>query len=80
MMKGITTGWNVVRLIRLVLGVAILVQGIIANNITSILVGAILGGMAIANIGCCGASACSVSTTHHNKSSNVKYEKLDSKQ
>lgn len=80
MMKGITKGWNVVRLIRLVLGVAILVQGMIANNITSILVGAILGGMTVANVGCCGANGCSVNTTHHNKSSKVKHEKLDSKQ
>ena len=80
MMKGVTTGWNVIRLIRLVLGVAILVQGMIASNITSILVGAILGGMAMANIGCCGANGCSLNTTPHNKSSKIDYEELDNKQ
>jgi len=80
MMKGITAGWNVVRLIRLVIGVAILVQGIIGNNVTSILAGALLGGMAMANIGCCGTNSCSVNKTPHDKSNKVNYEELDIKQ
>lgn len=54
------TGWHLARWIRLVLGIALLVQSIATSDV---LVGAfaiLLLGQAITNIGCCGPSGCSV--------------------
>ncbi|MFD2516128.1 hypothetical protein ACFSRY_19815 [Pontibacter locisalis] len=57
------TGWHLARWIRLVLGLALLVQAIAASDV---LVGAfaiLLLGQAFMNTGCCGPSGCSVSET-----------------
>ena len=67
MMKQILTAWNFFRLFRLILGVAILVQGIVVHDLTSMVLGVFLGGMAVVNIGCCGAGGCSVNTNSPNK-------------
>ncbi len=76
-MKVLLTGWNFMRLLRLVLGVAILVQGIIAADLLSILLGVVFGGMAIANIGCCGAGACSINNMKNNKARRIRNEEMD---
>lgn len=61
-MKTIVQGWNFMRLLRLVLGVAILVQGILAKDTVTIVLGVIIGGTAIAKIGCCGADGCTINS------------------
>lgn len=55
-MKAIFQGWNVMRILRLVLSIAIIVQGIISKDVLFISLGVIFGGMAIANMGCPGNS------------------------
>ena len=77
-MKAILNGWNFIRLLRLVLGVAILVQGIVAKDTTTILLGAAFGGMGLANIGCCGPNGCAVNTRSV-KTTKIEYEELDIK-
>lgn len=62
-MKALLANWNFLRVLRLVLGGVILVQGIIAMDFISILFGILFGGMAFFNIGCCGAAGCSVNPT-----------------
>jgi hypothetical protein len=59
-MKTILQGWNFIRILRLVLALAILTQGIIARDSMAIILGIVFGGMAVANIGCCGAGGCAV--------------------
>ena len=77
-MRAILQRWNVMRMIRLVLGVIILVQGIITKDIPAAILGIILGGMAAANIGCCATNACAVNPAQPiKKETNINHEKLD---
>ena len=78
-MKEILQRWNFMRLLRLGLGIAILVQGIVAKETITIVLGAIFGGMALANIGCCGTSACAVNSSSSNNKQKDNYEELDTK-
>lgn len=79
-MLKITKRWNLLRLLRLILGIAILAQGFNANDVILILVGAVFGGMAIANIGCSKTRGCRVNATPYNSTRSVNYEELDNKQ
>jgi hypothetical protein len=78
-MRLILQGWNLMRILRLVLAIAILVQGIITKDAVSIILGLIVGGMAITNTGCCGSSGCEVKSTGTNKTNRIHYEELDHK-
>lgn len=80
-MKAITQGWNFIRILRLVLGAAIMVQGIVARDTITIILGVAFAGMAVANIGCCGAGCCAVNTrnTTNNKTEDIHYEEVVSK-
>ncbi len=77
-MKKIIQGWNLMRLIRLVLGVIILVQGIMQKEYAFAFVGALFAALSIANIGCCGSQGCA--TTPINKdfknSKEITYEEV----
>jgi hypothetical protein len=76
-MKTILTGWNFMRLIRLVLGVAIVVQGIVAAETISIILGTAFAGMAVANVGCCGTGGCAVNkSSANNKTEDIHYEEV----
>lgn len=75
-MKIVSTGWNFVRFLRLTLGIAILVQGIVGKDATSMVLGVLFGGMAIANIGCCGERGCPVNITSNNKAKRTNNEEL----
>lgn len=68
-MNMITRGWNFMRTLRLILGTVIMVQGIVSRDAISIILGVVFAGMAVANIGCCGAGGCAVNpgTTTNNK-------------
>lgn len=78
-MKAILQGWNFMRMLRLVLGLAILVQGIVSKDTITIILGAAFAGMAFANIGCCGAAGCAVNPRSTNKKTeNIHYEEVDS--
>ena len=66
-MKTILQGWNVMRMLRLTLALVILVQGIVTGEAIAIILGVVFGGMALANIGCCGAGGCSVNPRTNKK-------------
>lgn len=78
-MKAILQKWNFIRLLRLVLGIAILAQGIYHMDTLTIILGAAFSGMAVANVGCCGTSGCAVNSTRVPKTKNIQYEELDIK-
>lgn len=79
-MKTIWQGWNFIRILRLMLGGAIFVQGIVAKDPMTIVLGVIFGGMAVVNIGCCGTNGCAINTTSANKTKGINNEEPDSKQ
>jgi hypothetical protein len=52
------SGWNFMRIFRLVLGLIILGQGIGGHDLLSTGMGIFLSLMAVLNTGCCGAYGC----------------------
>ncbi|HEY8690359.1 MAG TPA: hypothetical protein VIM07_14070 [Chitinophagaceae bacterium] len=79
-MKAIMQGWNFMRIIRLLLGLGIFIQGIITKDITSIVLGIVFVAMPVFNIGCCGSNGCAVNTNPSIKNKNeIEYEELDTK-
>lgn len=58
-MKAYLLNWSFMRILRLLLGGIILVQGIMAHEVPYAIIGGLLALMAFANIGCSGG-ACSV--------------------
>lgn len=54
----VLTNWNLFRLLRLVIGVAIIVQAILVKDSMLIVAGLLFTGMAVFNIGCCGTEGC----------------------
>ena len=66
-MKMILQHWNFIRFTRLVLGLGILIQGILYKDPLRIILGLLFGGMAVANIGCCGNSSCSINSISYKK-------------
>ncbi len=78
-MKAMLRGWDLFRIIRAGLGIAVIVQGIVESEIMIVVVGVIFGGMALFNIGCCGANGCAVNSRSTNKTREIDYEELDSK-
>lgn len=75
-MKNILQGWNIMRALRLVIGTAILVQGIVSKDTMTILLGGLFGGLAVANVGCCGSNTCAI-TRNTNRIQKVQYEEVD---
>ena len=76
-MKTILQGWNFMRILRLVLAIIIVAQGIAARDTVTIVLGVLIGGMAIANIGCCGVGGCAVNPrSTNNKTKDIEYEEV----
>ena len=79
-MRAILQGWNFMRLLRLALGSAVLMQGIISKEPMTVVLGAMFGGMALANIGCCGTNGCAFTPGSTNKAKKMTNEELDIKE
>ena len=78
-MKNLLINWNLMRSLRLILGLIILVQGIQAHETMYAIAGLLLSGMALANIGCCGPGGCGVPQRPINSKEPVKdieYEEI----
>lgn len=75
----ITKNWNFFRILRLVLGLIIVGQGIVTHDLLFGIAGGFLSLMAIANIGCCGPAGCGVNPKYNrnNKETEVVYEEVD---
>jgi hypothetical protein len=58
MKQMVLSNWNLFRLLRLVIGVAIIVQAILVKDSMLGMAGLLFTGMAVFNIGCCGAAGC----------------------
>ncbi|MEO7047517.1 MAG: hypothetical protein ABI091_19615 [Ferruginibacter sp.] len=60
MKQSILNNWNYIRLLRLVIGIAIMVQGILTKDILFGIAGLLFTAMAVFNAGCCGTAGCNV--------------------
>jgi hypothetical protein len=82
MWNTISKDWNFFRIIRLVLGIAALGQAIILGEWLLAFAGALIAGMALANIGC-GPAGCApryrTPEQHKQPLNEITYEELDIK-
>lgn len=79
MFETLKSNWNLFRVIRVAIGVFILTQGVFAHDTFSIVLGSVFGGMALFNVGCCGANGCATDFNQVSKSSDtqeVSYEEV----
>ena len=56
----IFSNWGVFRVVRLVMGIAIIVQSFLFKDILLGIAGILFTAMALFNMGCCGVNGCSV--------------------
>ena len=77
-MKKIINGWNVMRVIRLALGIAALVQGFLQKENLLVVAGMWILFSAVFNVGCCGSGGCTIQTHAKKPANEVVYEELDS--
>jgi hypothetical protein len=78
-MRTLLTNWNAMRLLRLVLGIIVIVQGVNNTEVLYLVLGGMLVFMALANVGCCGTTGCAVNTrkTKAIEEKEVVYEEVD---
>lgn len=76
-MNKFLTGWNVFRFIRLLIGLAALVQGIAQKEVLVLAAGSWVLFGALFNLGCCGRGGCSVPTSTQKTNKEVVYEEVD---
>jgi hypothetical protein len=71
------TNWNFMRIVRLVLGIAIIVQSVFVKDWGMTVVGILFTSMPIFNIGCCANGGCSVPLKHSKpKTEEITYEEV----
>jgi hypothetical protein len=77
MKKAIFTNWTFMRFLRLGLGLAVLVQAVIAKDVLFALLGLGFTIMPVFNVGCCGSVGCYVPTKKDgNDTNNILYEEV----
>ena len=58
MKQTILSNWTLMRFLRLAMGIAILVQAVIAKDMLFAFAGIVFTAMPVFNIGCCGTAGC----------------------
>jgi hypothetical protein len=77
MKSAIFSNWNFMRIVRLVLGIAIIVQSVLGKDWGMTVVGILFTSMPIFNIGCCANSGCSVPPKYSKpKTEDITYEEV----
>lgn len=76
-MKNYLKNWNMMRVLRLALGIFIIVQGIMAKEWLLAGLGGLFSLMPLMNIGCCGVSGCSTPVSRtRKKKEDISYEEV----
>lgn len=76
-MKEYLKNWNFMRVLRLVMGVFIMIQAIMAQQWMIAALGGLFSLLPLINIGCCGVSTCGISAVKSNeKNEDVTYEEV----
>lgn len=77
-MKTLLSNWNLFRVLRFVVGIAAIIQGIANNETIFAIAGGLLTLMAIGNTGCCGFNGCAVNAKPGSKKNEKGvYEEVD---
>jgi hypothetical protein len=80
-MKTLASNWNLFRVIRLLLGIAVIVKGAAGGEVVFAIAGGLVALMALANIGCCGSNGCAVPISSQKvagtKQNDITYEEVD---
>lgn len=77
-MQTILSGWNIMRALRLVVGIMAMVQAYQQGSWPLAIAGFFVMLLALANLGCCGAGGCSFkSSSKSNDQNEIIYEELD---
>jgi hypothetical protein len=77
MIENILNNWNFMRVLRLVLGIFIISQGVELKEWMLVALGGIFSIMPLLNIGCGGAAGCNTRVQKNNRqSSNISYEEV----
>ncbi|WP_026899276.1 hypothetical protein [Daejeonella oryzae] len=58
MRQTILTNWSIIRFLRLMIGLAIIVQAFIISDVLLGVAGLLFSSMAVFNAGCCGTAVC----------------------
>lgn len=73
----ILSNWTLMRFLRLAMGLAILVQAIIAKDMLFAIAGIIFTAMPVFNIGCCATAGCAVPPKKETeKTKDITYEEV----
>jgi len=73
----IFSNWNIFRALRLIIGFAIIIQATISKDVLFGMAGLMITGMAVLNIGCCGAGSCYAPVKQVTKSAkDISYEEV----
>lgn len=75
-MKNIMKAWGLMRVLRLVLGIIIIVQGAYSQEWWMIALGGLFTLMPLLNVGCCGTTTCTTNNIKNNKEEEVNYEEV----
>lgn len=78
-MQTLLSNWNFFRILRAALGVFVLAQGVVTRDTFSIIIGSVFAGLAVFNIGCCGAGGCNTmpnKKSNKNSIENIDYEEV----
>lgn len=76
-MKNYLKNWNMMRVLRLAVGIFIIVQGIMAKEWLLAGLGGLFSLMPLMNIGCCGVSGCNTPVSRtHKKMEDISYEEV----
>jgi hypothetical protein len=77
MKKSILNNWNFMRFVRLGLGVAIIVQSVLAKDWTMGILGVLFTSMPVFNIGCCGTGGCATPVNRNiEPAKDISYEEV----
>lgn len=77
-MNTILTGWNLMRALRLAIGVIIAVQGIQASEWMLVVMGGVFALMPLFNVGCCATGNCAMPErpARRNEPEQIDYEEI----
>ena len=77
MKQTILSNWTLMRFLRLAIGIAILVQAVIAKDILFAFAGILFTAMPVFNVSCCGTNGCYTPAKKNTESSkNITYEEV----
>lgn len=74
----LTSGWNFMRVFRLILGLLVLIQSLFIGDYLFSAFGAFFIFQALTNTGCCGASGCSIDPSSNKDEKIPVYERIKS--